>query len=194
MTRHPWSILAAGTTLLAVLGGCGGGPEPLPRGGLSSTTSGATVSEADTDKAVQAAKGRLAGYIDALDTAMQSPQRYGAESLMKQADPVGSKASMYLNTLRRGGLHQTGRTKLKAVTVRRTALVATTDDQGTKIPPTVVLDACLDLSGVRFVDRSGKADSMRSDTELYTYTLTNLEYPKDEAWKVTYASSEKKPC
>lgn len=174
----------------ALAGGCSSGPEPLARGGITSTTEESTLLETDRDQAIRAAKAQLRAFLSALDTAMSAPTKYGEDSLRAVSDPIGSKASLFLNTLREKNLRQTGRTRLKSVKVADDRIVAKDGEV-----PAIVLEACLDVSGVNYVDEKRKAlpkDGVNS--RRYVYTLTNKEYPKRSTWKVTYLEMSNEGC
>jgi hypothetical protein len=98
---------------------------------------------------------------------------------------------------RSAGQHQTGTTVISELKVQSVTLDNSDPDAG-KVP-TVVIDACWDVSKVDVLDKSGKSivSPNRPDTGWTRYTVANYEYAANPAggWRVATGQDLKQtPC
>jgi hypothetical protein len=142
---------------------------------------------------VVAAEGRYREFLQVVDTIGLAGFR-DAAALRTVAVPP-ERTVQQLAVRQSNGLRQQGRSRLSSLEVSSVVLNPATGDY-----PAVVLQACLDVSGVDVVDRSGRSVVTRDRAERSRSTVTMYKYTKGTTgaeaggWFVYQATARNEPC
>ena len=197
-TNHRVIIAAAGVvTLLAAAGITvilsGGSTSPHPKTSASDSPSTAATAPTPEDLALVAAEGRYRQFVQVVDTIGLAGFRDTA-ALRTVAVPP-ERTVQQLAVRQSNGLRQQGRTRLSSLEVSSVVLNPAAGDY-----PSVVLQACLDVSGVDVVDQSGRSVVTRDRAERSRSTVTMYKYAKGTTgaeaggWFVYQATARNEPC
>jgi hypothetical protein len=191
-------ILAAGIVTLLAAGGitvieAGRSTAPHPKTSASHSPSTSATAPTPEDLAVVAAEGRYRQFLQVVDTIGLAGFR-DAAALRTVAVPP-ERTVQLLAVRQSNGLRQQGRTRLSSLEVSSVVLNPATGDY-----PSVVLQACLDVSGVDVVDRSGHSVVTRDRAKRSRSTVTMYKYAKGTTgaevggWFVYQATARNEPC
>lgn len=194
---------ATGALVLAAMAGCtddgGKSADPPPATSSSATSSGAASASPTSASgiAVADATSKLTEYFATVDALGQDPTA--------ALDPLESVAistqlsaeRRLLESQHRRGERQVGETAVAELMVQSVNL--DNSDPAAGRVPTVVIDACWDVSDVDVLDKDGASIVLpdRPDTGWTRYTIANYGFDSDSTggWRVASGQDlERAPC
>lgn len=181
-------LLAVAATTTA----CGGsGTDASPTSTPKSSTAPTTTAPADPrDEAQASAEAMIKKYFLVTD---QIGQDKSVPIARLKSVAISSELNLerhFFEKWRSSGWTQTGDTKVTKMQVGQISLDNSNPSQG-KVPA-VTIDVCVDASGTKVTDRSGKQIGKPIPLSTTRYIVANYRYKQDPAggWRV--ASSEDK--
>lgn len=182
------SVVVCLSTLSIVLAGCTTSSDGSPAAGTESSTaaspSPSSTAVAETDAAVAAATQAVRSYYAVTDRLLSDPQT--------SVDDAASVASgEELDLLRRQVQEQRVRGLRQTGSVVLANLAATGADL--QNPPTVTLDACVDVSALNVVDSTG-ASALAPDRTTSSIVHLTVVAAGDARWTVDRISAQGEPC
>ena len=204
MTRHTQHLtsIAAIAVAALVLSACNSTGEPgsnttsdpstaTTSTDASPTTTTPTPTKSPEDEAIEAAEKMIPLYFQVGDSSIAAPDKFDREELKKVAistalDDMQNLMSAFQNQQ----LKASGSTKVESMTNPRVDLKLDLKKSPPDVP-TVQLDVCIDVSKLNVVDKDGKSaiPADRKPRQLWRVGVSNYEYPKADAWRVSYTDS-----
>ncbi len=209
MTRRPEppaitaATALAAAVLLTALTGCNGDSQAAQIPSTSSTPTSATPSPTPTvtkaatpeEAAIAQAQQAVRNYYDIYNKVSLDPA--ASLALLKTvAISTGLiTTNIIVNDGRAKKQRQTGTTEIASMQVNDVTLTNNPKNQPPQIP-TVQIDVCYDVSGVKLVDASGKSvvAPTRKSRALARMGVTNYAWPNSKAWKVGWVEVKGEPC
>ena len=197
--RSRLTAVAVAAVTVIVAAGCGGSGVPAQTPSVTSDpTSSSSSRPAQTEQQLAGAEAvaqviRYERLLDdlALDRSRSLDQLYTVGTQPDVTDEIAT-----LLRFRSSGDRQTGSRRVTSTRIDRVSLRI----DGSRRPPlypTVNITACVDVSAIKGVDRSGRSLVARGRTpyQLTRLTLINTSYPDQSGWKVSKVTDvEQQSC
>ena len=189
-------LAAAGIVVIVTNGGHSANPQPVVTGPPTPSTAQATTAPATPEEAAaELAKARYREFVRLRDTLGTAGFPNAGPFKTVAVPPELTVQQLAVRSGRTRGLRETGTTLVASVHV---ALVDLSPPPGGY--PKVVLQTCLDVSGVNVVDRAGhsvvtadRAPRSKSTVTMYRYA-TGTPGAEAGGWYVYEATAKNEPC
>ncbi|TNM66877.1 hypothetical protein FHN55_12295 [Streptomyces sp. NP160] len=182
------SVVVCLSGLSIGLTGCMTSPGATPAASTEAATtaspSPSSTAVAETDAAVAAATEAVRSYYAVTDRLLSDPQTSVDEAASVASGEELDLLRRQVQEQRVRGLRQTGSVVLADLTATGADLQA---------PPTVTIDACVDVSALDVVDNAG-ASALAPDRTTSSVVHLTVVAAGDARWTVDRTSAQGEPC